>query len=374
MSCEFGQTVKISIFGQSHSPAIGVVMDGLPAGHLLDLDQIWRFLARRAPGKAPYATARKEADMPEILSGLTADGYTCGAPLCALIRNTDTRSKDYSQLKDLPRPSHADFTAFVKYGRHHDIRGGGNFSGRLTAPLCFAGAVAMQLLEKQGVFVGAHIAAIGGVADTLFDPVGLTRQQLLTPGSKEFPVIDEEAGQRMKEQIEQARQQQDSLGGLVECGAIGVPAGLGEPMFDGLENRLAAALFAIPAVRGVEFGAGFAAASMAGSQHNDPFALDEQGAIVCQTNNHGGILGGISSGMPILLRCAFKPTPSIARPQQTVSLSRRETCTLAIQGRHDPCIVPRAVPCVEAATALVLLDFALKTPLGKPSEKQTDQR
>ncbi len=362
MSCKFGQRVTVSIFGQSHSPAIGVVIGGLPAGHLLDLEQVQTFLARRAPGKAPYATARKEADLPELLSGLTADGYTCGAPLCAVIRNTDTRSKDYAQLKDLPRPSHADFTAFVKYGQHHDIRGGGNFSGRLTAPLCFAGAVAMQLLEKQNLFVGSHIAAIGGVQDTPFDPVHLTKEQLLTPGQKEFPVIQEEAGRQMKDRIQQARQQQDSLGGIVECGAVGVPAGLGEPMFDGLENRLAAALFGIPAVRGVEFGAGFSAAAMRGSQHNDPFTLDPDGKITTLTNHHGGILGGISSGMPILLRCAFKPTPSISQPQQTVSLSQRETRTLAIEGRHDPCIVPRAVPCVEAATALVLLDFLLQTP------------
>lgn len=356
MSSQFGHNVKISIFGQSHSPAIGVVIDGLPAGRRLDLEEIGRFMARRAPGKAPYATARKEADAPEILSGLTEDGYTCGAPLCALIRNTDARSKDYSQLRDLPRPSHADFTAFVKYGAHHDIRGGGHFSGRLTAPLCFAGAAAMQFLNAQGIFVGAHIAAAGGVEDALFDPVRLTREQLLAPGQKEFPVIDDEAGLIMKERIEEARLDQDSLGGIVECAAVGVPAGLGEPMFDGLENRLAAALFGIPAVRGVEFGAGFAAAAMRGSRHNDPFAIGPDGAVVPLTNNHGGILGGISSGAPILLRCAFKPTPSIGRTQQTVSLSQRENRPLTIEGRHDPCIVPRAVPCVEAAVALVLLD------------------
>ena len=361
MSSTFGHKLKISVFGHSHSPAIGVTIDGLPAGRLLDLEQIQRFMARRAPGKAPYSTARKEADLPEILSGLTADGYTCGAPLCALIRNTDARSKDYSQLQDLPRPSHADFTAFVKYGRYHDIRGGGHFSGRLTAPLCFAGAAAMQFLNAQGIFVGAHIAAVGGIQDSPFDSVRLTQEQLLTPGSKEFPVVDEAAGQAMKERIEEARRNQDSLGGVVECGAAGVPAGLGEPMFDGLENRLAAALFGIPAVRGVEFGAGFAAAAMQGSQHNDPFAIGEEGKIVSLTNNHGGILGGISSGMPILLRCAFKPTPSLSRPQQTVSLSQMENRSLTVEGRHDPCVVPRAVPCVEAVVALVLLDFIVES-------------
>ena len=359
MSSQFGHNLKVSIFGQSHSAAIGVVVDGLPAGLLLDLERIRRFMARRAPGKAPYATARKEADAPEIVSGLTEDGFTCGAPLCALIRNTDARSKDYSQLRDLPRPSHADYTAFVKYGGHHDIRGGGHFSGRLTAPLCFAGAAAMQLLEQQGVFVGAHISSVGSVQDAPFPPTALTQEQLLAPGRKEFPVVDDNAGQAMQRQIEEARQDRDSLGGVVECGVVGAPAGLGEPMFDGLENRLAAALFGIPALRGVEFGAGFAAAAMRGSRHNDPFSLDETGKVVSPTNNHGGILGGISSGMPILLRCAFKPTPSISQPQQTVSLSQKQNRSLTIEGRHDPCIIPRALPCVEAAVALVLLDFML---------------
>lgn len=358
MASQFGNRVKVSIFGQSHSQAIGVVIDGLPAGEALDPAEIRRFMARRAPGGAPYATARKEADEPHILSGLV-DGFTCGAPLCAVIANKDARSKDYDKLRDLPRPSHADYTAFVKYGKFHDIRGGGHFSGRLTAPLCFAGAVAMQLLARRGVSVGAHIAAIGNVRDSAYDPVELTAAQLLAPGAKPFPVIDDGQGGQMRQLIEQARMEQDSVGGIVECGALGVPAGLGEPMFDGLENRLSAALFGIPAVRGVEFGTGFAAAALRGSQHNDAFVPQAGGSIRTATNHHGGILGGISSGMPILLRCAFKPTPSIAQPQRTVSLCRGEGAELVIEGRHDPCIVPRAVPCVEAATALVLLDFML---------------
>lgn len=358
MASQFGERIKVSLFGQSHSKAIGVVIDGLPAGEAIDLAQVQRFMARRAPGGAPYATARKEADEPQILSGLV-EGFTCGAPLCAMIENKDTRSKDYDQLRDLPRPSHADYTAFVKYGQFHDIRGGGHFSGRLTAPLCFAGALAMQMLARRGVSVGAHIAAIDGVWDDPFDPVGLTTQQLLAPGAKPFAVCNDERGGQMRQHIDQARLQQDSVGGIVECAALGVPAGLGEPMFDGLENRLAAALFGIPAVRGVEFGAGFAAAALRGSQHNDPFLPQEGGGLQTATNHHGGILGGISSGMPILLRCAFKPTPSISQPQRTVSLSRGEGAELVIEGRHDPCIVPRAVPCVEAAAALVLLDFML---------------
>ncbi len=358
MASQFGEHIKVSIFGQSHSKAIGVVIDGLPAGEAVDGAKGQRFMARRAPGGAPYATARREGDEPQILSGLV-DGVTCGAPLCAVIENKDARSKDYEKLRDLPRPSHADYTAFVKYGPYHDIRGGGHFSGRLTAPLCFAGAVALQILARRGVTVGAHIAAVHGVEDRPFDPVSLTPPQLLAPGEKPFAVIDDQRGEQMKQHIEQARLAQDSVGGLVECAALGVPAGLGDPMFDGLENRLAAALFGIPAVRGVEFGTGFAAAALLGSQHNDPFVPGPGGALRTATNHHGGILGGISSGMPILLRCAFKPTPSIAQPQQTVSLSQGAGAELVIEGRHDPCVVPRAVPCVEAATALVLLDFML---------------
>ena len=358
MASQFGHNIRVSIFGQSHSRAIGVNIDGLPAGEAVDLEEAGRFLARRAPGKAPYATARREADAPVVLSGLV-DGYTCGAPLCAIIENKDARSKDYEQLRDLPRPSHADYTAYVKYGKYHDIRGGGHFSGRLTAPVCFAGAVALQILARRGIWVGAHIAAIAGVEDAPFDPVDLTVEQLLAPGRSPFPVVEDSAGQRMREQIEQARLDQDSVGGIVECAALGVPAGLGEPMFDGLENRLAAALFGIPAVRGVEFGTGFAAAALRGSQHNDPFSQQPDGTVRTRTNHHGGILGGISSGMPILLRCAFKPTPSISQPQQTVSLSAHQDRTLVIEGRHDPCVVPRAVPCVEAAVALVLLDLIL---------------
>lgn len=358
MSSSFGKLLKVTVFGQSHSEAIGVVLDGLPPGVRLDIDVIHRFMARRAPGGNRFSTARSEADVPQILSGLV-EGVTCGAPLCAVIQNGDARSKDYDKLRDLPRPMHADYTAAVKYGGANDIRGGGQFSGRLTAPLCFAGAVAMQLLAKQGITVGAHIAAVAGEADTPFDPVTVSAGQFLGLSQKAFPVLSDEAGLRMQAQIDAARLEGDSVGGIIECAVVGVPAGLGEPLYEGLENRLAAVIFGIPAVKGLEFGAGFGVAGLRGSVHNDPFVLRD-GKIVTQTNNHGGILGGISTGMPITLRAAFKPTPSIAKTQQTVSLSRQENAELAITGRHDPCVVLRAVPCVEAATALVLLDLLLE--------------
>lgn len=358
MSSSFGKLLKVSIFGQSHSEAIGVVLDGLPAGVRLDFDAVHRFMARRAPGGNRFSTARSEADAPQVLSGLV-DGVTCGAPLCAVIQNGDARSKDYDKLRDLPRPMHADYAAAVKYGGANDIRGGGQFSGRLTAPLCFAGAVATQLLAKQGITVGAHIAAIANEADTPFDPVAVSAGTLTELSQKPFPVLSDEAGLRMQARIDAARSEGDSVGGIIECAVVGVPAGLGEPLYEGLENRLAAVIFGIPAVKGLEFGAGFGAAGLRGSIHNDPFMLRD-GKIVTQTNNHGGILGGISTGMPITLRAAFKPTPSIAKTQQTVSLSRQENAELAITGRHDPCVVLRAVPCVEAATALVLLDLLLE--------------
>lgn len=358
MSSSFGKLLKVTIFGQSHSEAIGAVIDGLPAGIRLDIEAIQRFMGRRAPGANRFSTARREADIPQILSGLV-DGVTCGAPLCAVIQNGDARSKDYDKLRDLPRPMHADYPAAIKYGGANDIRGGGQFSGRLTAPLCFAGAVAMQLLSQKGITIGAHIAVIAGVADTPFDPVAIEAQQLLALSQKTFPVLSDEAGLKMQTQIDAARFEGDSVGGIIECVAVGVPAGLGEPLYEGLENRLAAAIFGIPAVKGVEFGAGFAAAGMRGSAHNDPFVM-KNGRVVTETNNHGGILGGISTGMPITLKAAFKPTPSISKTQKTVSLSSGENAEIAVTGRHDPCVVPRAVPCVEAAVALVLLDLLME--------------
>ena len=355
MASYLGEHIHVSVFGQSHSPAIGVVVDGLPAGERVDMEELGRFLKRRAPGQNATSTPRKEADLPQFLSGLV-DNVTCGAPLAALIENTNTRSQDYAQLRDKPRPGHADFTAQVKYGGFQDVAGGGHFSGRLTAPLCIAGGICLQMLKRRGIEVAAHIASIAGGADRPFDPMGESVETMDALKRAPFPVLDEKAGERMRKAILQAKEEGDSVGGIVECLVTGVPAGLGEPMFSGMENRLAAALFGIPAVKGVEFGAGFGVAKMRGSENNDPFTVKD-GKLVTETNHAGGILGGITNGMPLVFRLAVKPTPSIAKQQQTVSLSKKQVEELVVTGRHDPCIVPRAVPVVEAVTALVLTDL-----------------
>lgn len=357
MSSEFGNILRVSVFGQSHGKAIGVNIDGLPAGEPIDLEELNAFLDRRKPGKSPLSTARKESDTPVFLSGLE-NGVTCGFPLCAVIENSDQHSSDYSELADKPRPSHADYTARVKWGGHADMRGGGHFSGRLTAPLCIAGGIAKQILARRGIFVGAHLAAVGTENDAPF-PLHPTAELFDTIAAKPFPVVDDGAGERMQALILEARQDLDSVGGIIECAAIGLPAGLGDPMFGGVENRLAAALFGIPAVKGVEFGLGFGSSRLRGSENNDPFTV-ENGTVVTASNRAGGILGGITTGMPVTLRTAIKPTPSISRPQQTVRLSAMESAELVIRGRHDPCIAHRAVPVVEAVTAAVLLDLLLE--------------
>jgi chorismate synthase len=342
MSSVFGNKIKMSIFGQSHSPAIGVSIDGLPAGIKIDFDELNSFMLRRAPGHSAHSTARQESDTPEFISGLV-DGTTCGAPLTAVIRNNDARSSDYEKLCDIPRPSHADYTAYVKYGTARDFRGGGQFSGRLTAPLCIAGGICLQLLKRENIYIAAHISQIGDVVERSFDPVNINTGELIELGKWDFPVLDTEAGERMRKLIEDVKKDGDSVGGIVECCITGLPPGIGEPMFDGMENRFASVLFGIPAVKGVEFGNGFAAGSLRGSENNDAFYMSE-GVVQTRTNRHGGILGGISSGMPVLFRVAFKPTPSIAKVQDSISLSRKENVELSIEGRHDPCIVPRAVP------------------------------
>ena len=324
----YGDRFRFTIWGQSHGPAVGVTMEGLPAGFAIDFEELQRFLDRRAPGQAG-ATPRKEADRPEFLSGLVG-GVTCGAPVTALIRNENTRSGDYDNLKSIPRPGHADYTACVKYGDARDAAGGGPFSGRLTAPLCIAGGICLQLLAPMGITVSARLVRVGGETDP----------------------------EKFMDTIEAARAEGDSVGGVVECAVSGVPAGVGEPMFDGLENRIAGAIFGIPGVKGLEFGSGFAGADLRGSQNNDPFYV-EDGAVRTRTNNAGGILGGISTGMPIVFRAAFKPTPSIAKPQQSVDLRTMTETTLAVRGRHDPCIALRAVPVVEAAAAVAIYDAIL---------------
>ena len=350
----FGSKIRVTIFGESHGPAIGCVLEGLPAGESIDFEALKAFLERRAPGRNALSTSRKESDAPEFLSGVL-DGVLTGAPVCAVIRNADHHSGDYAQLKDLPRPGHADYPAAIKFHGFNDVRGGGIFSGRLTAPLCVAGGILLQLLERRGIVIGAQIQRIHKSAGVAFDPVTVSAGLLRHLNGMEFPVLEESRGAAMREEILSASAQGDSVGGVVECAVTGFPAGVGDPMFNGLENRLAQALFAIPAVKGVEFGAGFQATELYGSENNDPFVM--KGDTICtETNRCGGILGGISTGMPLVFRAAFKPTPSIAKSQQTVSLSRREEAELVIQGRHDPCVVLRAVPVVMAATALALYD------------------
>jgi chorismate synthase len=357
MSSQYGKKLIISIFGQSHSPAIGVNIEGLPAGIAIDMHALGKFLARRAPGQNELTTARTEADTPEILSGLV-NGITCGAPLAAIIRNNDTRSADYREVFDIPRPSHADYTANVKYNGYQDVAGGGHFSGRLTAPLCLAGGICLQILHTLGIEIGAHILRIGSIEDTAFDPVHVSKADFDLIQSNLIPTLRSEAGDSMRAAILEAKEKGDSVGGAVECSAIGLPAGLGDPIFDGIENRIAGIVFGRPAVKGIEFGSGFAGAERTGSQNNDSFYM-EDGKVKTRTNNSGGILGGISNGMPVLFRVAFKPTPSIALEQESVSLSRREITIFQIKGRHDPCIVLRAVPCVEAAAAIALYDAYL---------------
>lgn len=353
MSSFYGENLKLSIFGQSHGPAIGMTLDNIPAGLPVDTEALQSFMNRRAPGQRAYATTRKEADQPEFLAGIV-DGYTCGAPIAAIISNTNTRSGDYEDLKDRPRPGHADFTAQVKYNGFQDTAGGGHFSGRLTAPLCIAGGLCKQWLERAGIRIGAHLKSVGSISDRSFDPVHPELEDV----QKNFPVLNEEAGNRMLDAICDAKSQGDSLGGVIECAVTGLPAGLGDPMFGGMESRIAQIVYGIPAVKGVEFGAGFAAATMLGSVNNDPFTM-ENGKIQTVTNHAGGILGGITNGMPLLFSVAIKPTPSIQKQQQTVSISQKEVTPLVINGRHDPCIAPRAVPAVEAAAAIAIFDAYL---------------
>ncbi|MBQ7817670.1 MAG: chorismate synthase [Oscillospiraceae bacterium] len=353
MSSTYGENLKLSIFGQSHGTGIGMTLDGIPAGLSVDFDALQAFLDRRAPGQNDWSTPRKEADRPEFLAGIV-DGFTCGAPIAAVIHNTNTRSGDYENLKDCPRPGHADFTAQIKYGGFQDCAGGGHFSGRLTAPLCIAGGLCKQWLEQMGIRIGAHIIRIGQEVADGFDPL---RPQLDQVGNF-FPTLSADSAERFQAVIANARSNFDSVGGQIQCAITGLPAGFGEPMFGGVESRIAQIIYGIPAVKSVGFGIGEEAASLFGSQNNDAFAI-EDGKIVTATNRCGGILGGITTGMPVLFTTTIKPTPSIAKPQKTVSLSRMEETELQVKGRHDPCIVPRAVPVVEAAAAIAILDMIL---------------
>lgn len=361
MSSTYGEILKLSIFGQSHGPAIGMTLDGIPAGLPVDFESLQAFMDRRAPGQGNYATSRKEADKPEFLSGII-DGFTCGAPVTAIISNTNTRSGDYENLKDCPRPGHADYPAQIKYKGYQDVAGGGHFSGRLTAPVCIAGGMCKQWLEKLGIRIGAHISSIAGVTDT---PVVLDwTNPDLNAIQKDFPVVNPDAGIQMQETIAKVKSEGDSVGGVIECFVTGLPAGLGDPMFDGMESKLSQILYGIPAVKGVEFGSGFAGSNLTGSQNNDPYTITNE-HIKTLSNNAGGILGGITTGMPLVFRVAVKPTPSITKQQQSVSLKNMDTQPLSVHGRHDPCIVPRAVPVIEAAAAIAIFDICMKDGIIK---------
>lgn len=370
----YGNNLKISIYGGSHDPEIGVYAEGLPKGIKIDTARLLKFMQRRAPGRNKFSTTRKEGDVPVFLSGVDIlhdnsainDGngisggtvITNGEKLHAVIYSSNMRSGDYSNLAEVPRPSHADFAARMKYGENVDLRGGGHFSGRLTAPLCIIGGICLMYLETLGIKIGAHIASVGGIPDVPFDPVSINPEIFASIAEKEFPVISDKAEVSMRAAIEEARLDMDSVGGVVECAAVGVPCGLGEHMFNGMEGRIAAMVFSIPAVKGIEFGLGFESSRLRGSENNDPFVTDGK-TIVTKTNNCGGILGGMTDGMPIVFRAAMKPTPSIAKEQDSVNLRTMENVKLKITGRHDPCVVPRAVPVFEAALAVVLCDCLL---------------
>lgn len=357
MSSVLGERIKLSVFGESHGEAIGCVIDGLPSGIKLDFDQIQKEMDKRAPGRDRSSTMRKEADEPHILSGVL-NGTTTGAPLAMIIENTNTRSGDYSSLDIIPRPSHSDYPAYVKYGGFNDIRGGGHFSGRLTAPVVFAGAVAKQILKKKGVTVGAHILQIGAVCDKAFDKNDISAEELETLSSDFFATISTEKEIEMRAAIENARLQGDSVGGIIECAAVGVPVGTGSNMFSTLEGRLSYALFGIPAVKGVQFGAGFDFAQMKGSEANDEYEIRD-GSVQLRSNNNGGVLGGMASGAPVVFSVAVKPTASISVAQNSVNLKTLQNEKLTVKGRHDPCIVPRAVTVVEAVCAFTLLDMMM---------------
>lgn len=357
MRGSFGRNLKLTIFGESHGEAIGIVIDGIPPGTPIDEAQIARDMARRAPGKDPTATSRKEADRVNIVSGLF-EGRATGTPLCGLIENRNVRSGDYEQLRTKMRPGHADYAGQIKYEGYNDPRGGGHFSGRLTAPLVFAGSIARQMLAGKGIIIGAHIAAAAGIQDDAFDPVGLTAEELLALQKSGFPLLDASKEAPMRERIAQARKAGDSVGGVIECAAVGVPAGVGSPFFGSVESVVSQLLFSVPAVKAVEFGDGMTMAALCASQANDAMHYQD-GKVVCESNHNGGVTGGITNGMPIILRAAVKPTPSIAVAQQTVDLSKQENTTLIVDGRHDPCIVPRAVVVIESVLAIALCELMM---------------
>ena len=350
----FGRKVQIEIYGRSHAPCIGVNIKGLPKGFKIDSEKLYKFMERRSPKKSAFSTSRKEPDLPVFTRGVE-DGVITGDLVSAVIYNQNQHSADYNKLSAIPRPGHADFAAYKKYGTDYDMSGGGEFSGRLTAPLCIAGGIAKQILEDKGIFVGAHIYSVGDIEDTPFETLDLDREAIESAGKKSFATLDDERGKDMLALIEKIKADLDSVGGIVECAVIGMPAGVGAELFGGIESRISDALFGVPAVKGVEFGDGFAASRTFGSLNNDNYYV-KNGEVLPMTNHAGGILGGISTGAPIIVRAAIKPTPSISKPQKSVNMKTLESVDLVIGGRHDSCIVPRAVAAIEAAVALAVLD------------------
>ena len=359
MGSTWGNQLKISVFGESHGKGVGIVIDGFPAGFACDPEYIQRELARRAPGQSRLTTSRKEEDKPVILSGML-DSTTTGAPICIMIENTDTRSGDYENLRIVPRPSHSDYTGQLRYRGYNDIRGGGHFSGRLTAPLVFAGALCRDFLRKNhNIEIGSHIYSVGGVADRPFDPVNTDRELLSRLQQETLPLLDHEAEEKIRETVAQAAKELDSVGGVIECAVAGAAAGIGSPMFQNVESRIASILYSVPAVKGIEFGSGFAVSAMRGSEANDCY-INDSGGIRTRTNHNGGVSGGITTGMPIIVRAAFKPTPSISRAQSTLNLETGLEEQIQIHGRHDPCIAMRAPVVVEAAVAVAMMDLYLE--------------
>lgn len=353
MSATWGEKFKITLFGESHAEAIGAVLDGVPAGFRLDTDAIAAEMARRAPG-GDLSTPRKEADQVRLLCGVK-DGVAEGTPIAAVIFNTNVKSSDYSQLERLMRPGHSDYGYHVKYGGHNDVRGGGASSGRLTAPLVFAGAVAKQLLAEQGIAVGAHILSVADVEDERFgtqiDPAVFARLSAMR-----LPLLDESKTDAVRAAIEGARKDGDSVGGVIQCAVTGVSAGVGSPFFESVESRIASLAFSVPAVKAVEFGDGYGLTKLRGSQANDPMRYDG-GVVKTTTNRNGGVIGGVTNGMPIVFDVAIKPTASIFKPQDTVDVVAKEDAVLTLKGRHDPCIVTRAVPVIEAIAAIAVFDL-----------------
>ena len=358
MASSWGEQLKITLFGESHGPAVGVVIDGVPAGETLDPNEIQRVMARRSPGRNRWSSARSEEDSVTIVSGWY-QGQTTGTPLCMMIANKDARLKDYEKFSSIPRPSHADYTGLVRFRGAADPRGGGHFSGRLTAPLCAAGAICKQMLERRGVEIFARVAELGGVPDAELDTANPDIERLRTLSKKEFPVLDDLQGEKMLALVEDVRTKGDSVGGVIQCLILGLPAGLGDPIFGGVESRLASLLYGIPAVKAVSFGDGFAVARRLGSENNDPLYLDDDGQVRTATNHEGGLNGGVTNGMPVVFQIAIKPTPSIALQQRSVNMETGTEELLTIEGRHDPCIVPRAVVAVEAAAAIAMTDLML---------------